>query len=207
MRSSRIRVFIVTVLLGALVAACDAYGPKPTPVQSPTPKPTIAPAATVGPLVSFDVDKPDLTMLGPSTWKAPAPLNDNGIVFSPVGSSDTSPTAGPFLLVIVDKSAFFHSKYSFPQGLTDPVEQLNALVGAMQLDGPQFEPATAYTGAKYPAAISRGFERDNELTIVLMNAGNDRWIYVGAQAKEAVFGYYDGVVFRPATNSITLKSP
>jgi hypothetical protein len=167
----------------------------------------VAPAATVGPLLSVDVEQPALTLLSPSTWKPPAALNQNGIVLSPAGSTDTSPTSGPFLLVIADSSAFFHSQYSFPRGLTDPVEQLNALVNAMQRDGPQFEPASVYSGAKYPAAITRGYERDNELTIILMNAGNDRWIYVGAQAKEIVFAYYEGTVFVPATNSITLKSP
>jgi hypothetical protein len=206
-RCNRVRSSIVTILVATFAAACNAYGPKPTPALSPTPKPTVTPAATAGPLTMIDVDHPGMTMLSPSTWKKPAPLNQNGLILSPTGSADTSRTAGPFLLVIVDNAVFFHSKFSFPSGLTDPVEQLNALLTALQLDGPQFQPAVIYSGARYPAAITRGFERDNEMTIVLMNAGNDQWIYVGAQAKESEFSYYEGIVFRPATNSITLKSP
>ncbi len=194
-------------MLAMLVTACDAYGPKPAPAQSPTPKPTVAPEATVGPLTSVTIEKPALTMLSPSTWKAPVALNDNGVVLSATGTNDTSSTAGPFLLVIVDKSEYFHSRMSFPPGFTDPVEQLNAMIDALNRDGPQFEPASIYVGSKYPAAITRGFERDNEQTIVLMNAGNDRWIYVGAQSREVTFPYYEGAVFIPATNSITLTSP
>ncbi len=205
MRSFRFSV--VTVALVLLAAACDAYRPKPTPAQSFTPKPTTAPEATVGPLVSVAVERLGLAMLAPSTWGAPASLNENGIVLSPTGSNDTSSTAGPFLLVIADTSVFFHTRLNFREGLSDPVEQLNALLGAMRRDGPKFAAAAAYQGAKYPAAMTRGYERDNELTIVLMNAGDDRWIYVGAQAREAAFGYYEGTVFTPVTNSITLKAP
>jgi hypothetical protein len=87
------------------------------------------------------------------------------------------------------------------------VEQLAAILVAMNRSGPKFDKPVAYQGAKYPAAITRGFERDNELIIVLMNAGNDRWIYIGAQSLEALFPYYDDTVFRPATNSLTLKTP
>jgi len=202
----RYRVCFAILVIAMLASACDAYGPKPTPAQSPTPKPTVAPAATVGPMVSFDADQLGLNLLRPSTWQTPALFNQNGIILSPDGSTDTSSSAFPFLLVIADNSAYFHSRYNFPAGLTDPVEQLNALLTALELDGPRFEPASVYSGAKYPAAITRGYERDNEMTIVLMNAGNDRWIYVGAQAKEALFAYYEGLVFQPAINSITLKA-
>ena len=64
---------------------------------------------------------------------------------------------------------------------------------------------TAYTGAKYPAAFVQFFQRGNKQTIVLLNAGNDRWIYVGAQSKESYFRYYEDAVFKPATDSIVLK--
>jgi hypothetical protein len=203
-RSFRNRLCAVILLLAVLVG-CNA--PKPTPAQGPTPKPTVTPVVTAGPLVEIDIDKPRISVRVPSTWKISPPLNENSIVLSPTGSADTSTTAGPFLLITVDNSAYFHSRLSFPAGLTNPVQQLDALINAMNRDGPQFDPATPYSGSTYPAAITRGFERDNELTIVLMNAGNDRWIYVGAQASEKTFGYFEGTVFTPAINSITLKSP
>jgi hypothetical protein len=200
----RFRMFVM--LIAALfVAACNAYQPRPTPVQSPTPRPTVVPSATVGPLSNTEVEKLGLTMLAPSTWKAPSPLNDNSVVLSPDGSTDTSPTAGPFLLIMSGDSKFFHSKLSFPEGLTDPVDQLSALIKAMNIDAPEIGPVTPYEGAQYPAAIVHLFERGLERTIVLMNAGNDRWLYVGAQSLETYFKYYEDAVFKPATDSIRLK--
>lgn len=172
---------IAIVLIVWLASACNAYGPKPTPAQSPTPKPTVLPKATAGPLDTLDIETPALTMLAPSTWKASA-LPDNSVILSPGGTADTSSTAEPFLLVLVGDSAYFRSKLNIRTDLTDPVGQLAAILVALNRSGPKFETPVAYQGAKYPAAITRGFERDNQLTIVLMNAGNDRWIYVGAQS-------------------------
>jgi hypothetical protein len=197
---------ITTAFILVLGSACNAYGPKPTPAQSPTPKPTILPQATVGPAASRDIDNPALTILAPSSWKT-SRLPDNSVVLSPTGAGDTSSTADPFLLVLVQDSTYFRNKMNFRADLTDPVEQLAAVLVALNRSGPKFDKPIAYQGAKYPAAITRGFERDNELTIVLMNAGNDRWIYIGAQSQEALFPYYDDTVFRPATNSLTLKTP
>jgi hypothetical protein len=99
-------------------------------------------------------------------------------------------------------SKFFHSKLSFPAGLTDPVDQLNAIVTAMNIDAPEISPVAPYKDAKYPAAIVHLFERGLERTIVLMNAGNDRWLYVGAQSQEVYFKYYEDAVFKPATDSL-----
>lgn len=202
----RSRVFLV-LITALLIAACNAYQPKPTPAQSPTPKPTVVPSATVGPLSSVEVEKLKLTLLAPSAWKAPSPLNENSVVLSPDGSTDTSPTAGPFLLIMSGDSKFFHSKLSFPEGLTDPVDQLSAMIKAMNIDAPVIDPVQPYAGAQYPAAIVHLFERGLERTIVLMNVGNDRWLYVGAQSAETYFKYYEDAVFKPATDSIRFKQP
>jgi hypothetical protein len=194
------------LLLAALVfTSCNAYGPKPTPAQSPTPKPTVQPEATVGPLSKISVDKLGLSLMTPSTWKPPVDLSENSVVISPDGSNDTSITAGPFLLIIVADSKFFHSKLSFREGITDPEEQLKAMVTAMNIDAPSVDPVIPYLGAQYPAAIVRTYERNSQRTIVLMKAGTDRWLYLGAQAPESYFKYYEEAVFKPAANSITLN--
>src|SRR5438874_2364828 len=68
------------ILLGA--AACDSSALKPTPVVSPTPRPTVLPAATVGPLTDLTIDSARLTLKVPSTWAAPQTLQDGSIVIS-----------------------------------------------------------------------------------------------------------------------------
>ena len=195
-------------MLIALVAlsACGAYGSKPSAAQTPTPKPLVYPPTITGPLSSITVDPFGLTLLAPSDWKSPAALDDHRFVLSPDGSTDTSATAGPFLLLIVGSGQYFHSRLSFREGLTDPVAQLSAMISALNLNEPEIGQVTAYAGAKYPAAFVQIFSRGNQQTIVLMNAGNDRWVYVGAQSKEIYFRYYDTAVFKPATDSIVLTS-
>ena len=147
-------------------------------------------------------------MLVPTNWKAPIVFDDKArLILSPDGSTDTSPTAGPFLYVIPDTTKYItsHLSYTFRPDISDPAQQLDLLMQAINIDAPAFDPTESYIGAQYPAAIKRGYARDNEMTFVLMNAGNGHWIYVGAQAPERLFKYYDDAIFKPATNSITLK--
>ncbi len=158
-----------------------------------------------GPLRSVTLDPFGLTLLAPSDWQAPLALDDHRFILSPDGSPDTSATAGPFLLLIVGSGPYFHSRLSFREGLADPVAQLSAMVSALNLNEPEVGPVAAYDGARYPAATVKIFSRGNQQTIVLMNAGNDRWIYVGAQSQEIYFRYYDTAVFKPATDSIVLS--
>ncbi len=197
----RLAIFICFVS----VAACGAYQPTPTPSVSPTVPSLVIPPTLVGTLKTISIETLSLTMLAPSDWKPPTALNDNSVVLSPDGSTDTSPTAGPFLFIVVGNAEYFHNHLSFRQGLTDPVAQLTAMIAGMNLNEPEVGDVTAYTGAKYPAAIVQIFARGNKQTIALLSAGNDRWIYVGAQAKESYFPYYENAVFQPATDSIVLK--
>lgn len=53
----------------------------------------------------------------------------------------------------------------------------------------------------------RGFERGNELTIILMRLPDDRWLYIGAQAEASFFRAYETSVFLPVVNSIRLLQP
>jgi hypothetical protein len=196
---------VALVALTAL-SACGTYGSTPSAAQTPTPRPLVYPMTMTGPLRSVTIDQFGLTLLVPSDWKAPVALDDHRFVLSPDGSADTSANAGPFLLLIVGSGQYFHSRLSFRQGLTDPVDQLSAIISALNLNEPEVGEVAAYNGAKYPAATVEIFSRGNEQTIVLMNAGNDRWIYIGAQSKEIYFRYYETAVFRPATDSIVLSS-
>jgi len=54
------------------------------------------------------------------------------------------------------------------------------------------------------AAFVEGIERGNELRIVLIKTESGRWLYVGAQATQAQFPYYDVTVFTPATKALRL---
>jgi hypothetical protein len=200
-RVARLRVLVLVML----IAACNAYGSKPTPSGTSTPRPTLLPEATVGALRPFDAASLGFTMVIPENWK-PA-LNADNLVLSPSGTADTSSTAEPFLYVIYDAAKVLPSKitFNFRSDITDPVEQLNLLMEALMRTGPKFDRAQKYNGAHYPAAITTGFERDNQLIVVLMNAGNNRWIYAGAQSIERYFSYYETTVFRPALNALEVK--
>ncbi len=202
---SRIRFLLLISLL--VVSGCSVSVPTLTPAVSPSPRPTVIPAATVGPLTSITLDPPGLTLMIPSNWKVPQPLADGSIVISPDGSTSTAPNAGPFVFIIPDAVKIFTERLNSATTLDDPTKQLNKLIEALNRDGPQFPASGAYTEAKYPAAISFGYEHANELTIMLMNAGNGHWIYVGTQAPEIYYSYYNDHVFKPVINSITLKSP
>jgi hypothetical protein len=194
----------VVLLISLLGVGCNAYGPKPTPEQTSTPKAPEIPQATVGPLNPITIEDSNLSMLTPSTWKEPAVLNNNSYVLSINGSTDTSATAGPFLYVVTDALTTFQKQLTIGTGFTTPTEQLNALMEAINRSGPKFSKANPYLGAQYPGAIVHGYERGNELVIVLLNAGEKGWIYIGAQAPEQYFQYYDETVFTPAINSIAL---
>jgi hypothetical protein len=203
----RILSCIVILLVFSLVlVACDDESVlMPTPVYTFTPGPTTVPQATVGPLNPASIAKLGISLVSPAMWKPPALLNDNSYVISQDGSTDTSSTAGPFVLLIVGDSNYFHSKLSFPAGLTDPVDQLNAIVAALNLLGPEIGIVVPYTFAKYPGAIVRTYERGNEMTITLLKGPNDKWVYIGAQAKEVFFKYYEDNVFSPIANALTLS--
>lgn len=219
--SSRRAVLCLTVVM-LLTAACGAYGSSaaPTPATSSQLSATAGPQSTggatagasvgvtVGPLAKVSIDALGLTMLAPTNWKAPVLLDDKArLILSPDGSTDTSATAGPFLYIIPDTTKYIasHLSYTFRPDISDPTQQLDLLMQAINIDAPAFDPTESYIGSQYPAAIKRGYARDNEMTFVLMDAGNNHWIYVGAQAPERLFKYYDDAVFGPVTNSITLK--
>jgi hypothetical protein len=206
---------LVLILMGIL-SACDmnydyGYGPKPTPDQSPTPLPTVLPPATVGPLTPGQIAPLSLTLLLPSTWKAPVPHSDQsgdrGYVLSPEGSNSTSVFSGPFIYVIVGDTAYFHSKLSFPLGIDDPQQQLNAILSGINDDEPDTGTVGEYKDAKYPGATVTYFVRGNEATITLLKTGNDQWIYVGTQAKDTYFPYYRDNVFKPIIDSMTVATP
>ncbi len=206
MRNFHLRlVSLIGIVL--LAVACNAYGPKPTPAQSPTPKPTIVPPNVVGSLHSVTIDSLGVTMLAPANWQPPVALDANRIILSRDGSTDTSPSAEAFVLVVAGDAKYFQSRLNFREGVTDPVEQLNILLKIINRDSPEVGKVAAYATAKYPAAMVRSFERSNEMTITLLNVGQDRWIYVGTQAPEKYFPYYEDALFKPAIDSIALKSP
>ncbi len=171
-------------------------------------RPTILPESTVGPLASATLPEAGVTMLTPSTWQAPVKLSAEADVVSLTGSTDTTYSAGAFMLV-GDARKLAQSKltFEFRDDISDPVQQLDLLLAAINIDAPNWTTAQAYTGAKYPAAVSIGFARDNQLSIVLINAGNNRWIYVGTQAPERNYTYYNSAIFNPAIDSITLVTP
>src|SRR5690242_8796255 len=84
------------LLLAGCGSSTDPNGQSPA---VSTPKVTQIPDATVGPLTQTDIGSLGLTILTPSTWKAPVALNDTTYIISPNGSTDTSATAGPFILI------------------------------------------------------------------------------------------------------------
>jgi hypothetical protein len=193
------------LVVTSLLSACGSYGPKPTPVGTLTPRPTVLPEATIGALIPFDSAPLGLSLSVPAAWKAAE--SADSVVISPAGTADTSYTAGPFLYIIPDAAKVLPNKlsFSFHPDVTDPAKQLDMLMESLQRDDPRFTRAKTYEGMQYPAAITTGYDRDNQLTIVLMNAGNNRWIYVGTQSIERYYSYYDVAVFQPALKSLIVK--
>jgi hypothetical protein len=162
--------------------------------------------ATVGPLDAVTVERLGLRLQAPRAWPAPIVLDDQRLVLSPTGSGDTRTTDGPFLYVVVDALELFRTQLNIRGDFDTPVDQLNEVVGALNRNGPRFKSATVYDGANYPGAIVRGYERGNELTIILLRADDGRWLYVGAQAPAPQFAYYDEIFFKPATNALMLAA-
>lgn len=194
----------VLALLAFGIAACDDYPPPPTPILTYTPKATVLPEATTGTLINVDVPEMALSMLIPSNWKPPVYQDNSSLILSPDGSTDTSYNAGPFVIIRAGDSSYFQKLLAFQTTLTDPRQRLDAMITAINRDAASFTPAQPYAGSKYPGAITTGYERDNQLTIILLKAGPDQWIYIGTQAKEIYFTYYDTSVFQPLINSLTL---
>jgi hypothetical protein len=161
--------------------------------------------ATPLPLRDLTVAQPALTLRLPAVWSAPVVIDAQTVLVSPQGSRDTGPMAGPFLLIITDALPSFSLRLAFRTDYTDPRQQLDALITALNRTAVRFSRAKQYDGSPYPAAITRGYERGNELTIVLLNAGERGWVYVGAQAKETDFAYYEAAVFAPLTNALRLN--
>jgi hypothetical protein len=164
-----------------------------------------APAATVGPLHAVTVGPWELTLNVPTTWPSAAIRDARSFVLSPTGSPDTSSTAGVFLYVVTDALKVFGEQLNFRADLSDPQAQLQILLDSLNRDRPRFKVAQPYPGLQYPAAMVRGYEQGNELTILLMNAGPRGWIYIGAQAPDRQFEYYETAVFRPASESLTFR--
>lgn len=181
--------FVVALGLQAIASRSDVARPIPP---------------TAGPLQETTLNALGVRMRIPSNWAAPVVTQDKRFVLSPDGNSDTSSTAGPFLFVVVDALEEFSRQLNLRTDLSEPRAQLDALVEALNRDGARFPAAEDYLGAHYPAAIVRGFERGNELTLVLLRTPDGRWIYAGAQATEPDFRYYELTVFKPVTNSLEL---
>ncbi len=199
-----IRVSFALAVLVLVISGCG-YGGNGQTTQTRTPNASAAPAATVGPLAGAEIEKPALSLLAPSTWKPPVVLDDHRLVLSPDGSTGTQPEDGPFLFIVVDALQVFRSQVAFREDFTDPIQQLDALLNSINRDSARFSTPAAYDSAKYPGAMTRGYERGNVLTIVLLRSENNRWIYVGAQAIERLFPYYESAVFKPVTDSLALR--
>ncbi|HLY24710.1 MAG TPA: hypothetical protein VKQ72_00115 [Aggregatilineales bacterium] len=195
-------------ILALTLGACDALQPVPTPTQELEYSATQLPKATVGPLAMVDAPQVGISLLAPSGWPAPVAFADSAVILSPTGSTDTSYTAGPFML-IADAGKLAQSRigYTLRSDISDPSQQLDLLVQGINQDAPSFTRARPFTTANYPAASVVGFDRDNELTIILLNLGNGHWLYVGIQALQRNYSYYEQNVFNPVVNSITVKTP
>ena len=192
-------------LLAIGLVACDDYPTKPPPVLSYTPKATVIPEVTAAALTNVDVPEMALSMLIPSNWKQPVYQDNSNLILSPDGSTSTSYNAGPFVIIRVGDSTYFQKLLAFQTTLTDPLQRLDSMLTGINRDAASFTPAQLYPWGKYPGAYTTGYERDNQLSIVLLKAGPDRWVYIGTQAKEIYFTYYDTAVFQPLINSITLR--
>lgn len=194
---------MLTLLILIAVSACQG-----APSGRPTarPRPTQMPEATVGALAEMRFDALGITVKTPSTWKPPA-TDAETIVISPSGNLNIDSTAGTFLYILPDAAKTLSRRFSvsFRSVVTDPMEQLKLVVDAVNRNGPRFGQPQAYTGTQYPAASVTGFERGNQVTLVLIYAGDQRWVMVGTQALEALHPYYNATVFEPALQSLTVR--
>ncbi len=160
--------------------------------------------ATIGPLVKRQIPELGLSLDTPSSWNPPVLKNNNSFVLSPTGSTDTSSGAGPFMYGVVDAVNVFKGEINFDATQTDPVAQLNGIIGAINRDTARFTEAVSVKYTPYPGAETRGYERGNTYIIVLMRAADGRWFYFGIQARDADMPWYENTVFLPAINSLTL---
>lgn len=176
-------------------------------IQTFSPKESATPAAipTVGALTEQQFEQPAVSMLTPSTWPQPVKLDANTLILSPTGGTDMTPTSGAFMVITTDALKVYGQRFTVPTNFTDPVKQLDAFMLAINRDAPGFEPAALYTGAKYPGAMTYGFERGNKLMIILLDAGDKGWLYIGLQAPEHDFATYDSTVFEPIARSLEVR--
>lgn len=172
---------------------------------APAPSATSRPIATVASLQPLTLDSLGLSLQVPSNWQPPVNDSAESFVLSPTGDPSTTTTAGPFMNVIVDALPVFQRKLAFRTDFTSPTDQLNALLTALNRNGPRFKETPLYAGLKYPAAMVRGFERGNELTILLMKTPTRGWIFVGTQARQADYDYLEKAVFQPVTESLVVR--
>jgi hypothetical protein len=190
-------VYVFALLsLGAMLAI-DSLAPSASLPSTATPFPV--------PLVPVSDAPFGLSFVMPTTWPSPVLIEGTTVVLSPTGSTDISATAGPFMVLIPDALTVFRARLAFRDDHADPQQQLDALTESLNRTGARFERAAAYPNSKFPAAITHGYERGNELTIVLLNMGEKGWLYVGAQARRGEFDHYEIAVFQPVTNSLTFR--
>lgn len=194
----RLLVVYAFALLSLLaMLAIDSFAPSASFPSTATPIPA--------PLVPVTDAPFGLTFVMPTTWPAPVLTEGTTLVLSPTGGTDISATAGPFMVLIPDALTVFRARLAFRDDYDDPQQQLDALTGSLNRTGARFEPAEAYRSGKFPAAITHGYERGNELTIVLLNAGEKGWLYVGAQARRGEYDHYEAAVFQPVTDSLIFR--
>lgn len=166
--------------------------------------PPATPVAAIDPFQLNPRTALGLQFNSPVEWPNPVMLSDHQIVLSPTGSSDTSPTASPFVFIITDALDQLKTDLAFRDDYPTPVTQLDALIDAFNIDNIRFRAATVVPDSRYPAATAFGFQRGNKLQITLIDAGEFGWIYVGTQAKESDFPRYESAVFKPLIASLTL---
>ena len=176
-------------------------------IQTLSPREDAKPAAipSLGSLTEQRFDAPAVSLLLPSAWPQPTLLDQNSLIISPSGSGDMSPTAGAFMVVTTDALKVYGQRFTVPTNYTDPSQQVDAFVLAINRDAPGFKPATPFDGAHYPGAMSVGYERGNKLVIILLDAGSKGWVYIGLQAPEADFASYDSAVFQPIARSLVVN--
>lgn len=192
---------IFTAVTLGIMLAIEEFGRRSLAV---VPTRTIPPPAE---LREVRLEQFGLSLLVPSNWSAPIVRDAHSFVISADGSADTRTTAAPFLFVVVDALPVFSRQLNFRTDLREPTAQLDALVEALNRNGPRFKKSSVFSGSPYPAAIVRGFERGNQLTIILMRLPDERWLYIGAQAEAQLFRAYELSVFLPVVNSIRLLQP
>jgi hypothetical protein len=187
--------FAITTFLAML--GIQAFSPKAGATSGVVPE--------IGTLVEQRFDTPAVTLLRPSAWPEPVVLDANTLIISPTGIQEMTPTSGAFMTITTDALNVFSQRFTLKTNFTDPQLQLDALVAAFNRNAPGFKPATPYTGAKYPGAMSVGYERANKLVVILMDAGEKGWVYIGLQAPEADFELYNSAVFEPIARSLLVN--